>query len=56
MKSSQKCANRLEEKKAGQRMAGLGKVAWRKTLKGVFFSAKKEQETAFNVRSAMNLR
>ena len=30
-------------KKAGQKVAGLGKVAWRKTSKESYFSAKVEQ-------------
>ena len=35
------------------RVARLGKVAWRKTLRESFFSAKEEQERAFDRRSAM---
>ena len=35
-------------KNAGQRVAGLGKLSLRRTFKVVFFSAKKEQDTAFN--------
>ena len=35
-------------KKAGKKEAGLGKVAWRKTSKESFCSAKVEQEQASN--------
>ena len=36
-----------------QIIAGLSKVTWRKTEKERLFSAKKEQEAAFNGRSAL---
>ena len=44
---------KIEVKKAGQRGKGLGKVAWRKTLKVTFLSARKEQERVFHKRSAL---
>ena len=37
-------------KKAGRRVAGRGQVAWRKTLREDFFSAKGEQAQAFHRR------
>ena len=40
-------------KKAGQIIAGLGKVAWRKTGRNLFFSAKNDLEAAFNRRSVL---
>ena len=40
-------------KKAGRIIAGLGKEAWRKREKELFFSAKRGQEAAFNRRSAL---
>ena len=41
------------KKKAGQRVAGLGKVAWEKTSTESFFSASVEQERAFSRMSAL---
>ena len=40
-------------KTAGQRVAGLGEVAWRKTSKESFFSAKVEREQTFKRRSEL---
>ena len=44
----------LNRKKAGQRVAATGKVAWRKPLIDVLLSATKGQETVFNKRSALS--
>ena len=40
-------------KNAGQRVVGLGKVAWRKTQEESFSSAKDEQVQAFGRRTAL---
>ena len=40
-------------KKAGRRVACLGKVAWRKTSRLSFFATKVEREQAFNRKSAL---
>ena len=40
-------------KNAGQRMAGLGKVAWRKTEREPFLSARKGLDAAFNRKSEL---
>ena len=44
---------KIGEKKAGQRVAGLGNVAWRKTLKEGFFPVKEGQVQAFHRRSKL---
>ena len=44
---------KVRVKKAGQRIAGLGRVAWRKTEKEPFSSAKKGLGIAVNRRSAL---
>ena len=51
-KSKEVC-EKIGVKMAGQRVAGLGKVAWRKTPPESFFSAKVERAQAFNRRSAL---
>ena len=43
-----------EMTKPGQRVAGLGKVVWRRTLKDGVFLAKEEQVHAFHMRSALH--
>ena len=40
-------------KKAGQRLAGMGKLAWRESDKEPFFSPKTDLQAAFNKRSEL---
>ena len=40
-------------KRAGERVAGLGKLAWRETSKELVFSAKLERAQAFRRRSEL---
>ena len=47
-------SEKIEVKKAGQKVAGLGKVAWRKTLKESCVSATVQQEQYFNRGSALH--
>ena len=44
-----KSPTKIGVKKAGQRVARLGKVAWRKTLKEASFSAIEEQALGFRL-------
>ena len=44
-------ARKIGVGKAGQRVAGRGKVTWKRTSKEAFLSANVEQERAFHRRS-----
>ena len=46
-------SRKIGVKNAGQRMAGLGKVAWRKTEREPFLSARKGLDAAFNRKSEL---
>ena len=46
-----KVSKNIGVKKAGHRIAGLGKLAWRKSAKETFFSPKMDLQAAFNKRS-----
>ena len=53
--SVKEVCNKIEVKEAGQRIAGLGELAWRKSDRGLFFSPKEDLQAAFNKRDRESL-